>query len=176
MVIADQGDATKQLDLLYRKHVDAMYRLALRFGSGDEQWALDRTQEVFVRLAENLNELHDVDDIGGWLYRVLANLCLMTLRRRQRWRRVAQVLGIERPHAVAADRELQARRDLTALERALALLPAKQRAVVVLVEIEGHKQVEVARILDLSKGQISRLHAAALATLQAGGWELSRHA
>ena len=43
----------------------------------------------------------------------------------------------------------------------------------VLVYLEGHSQNEVASLLGLSKGQISKLHKRALDTLRAREWDVA---
>ncbi len=75
-------------DELYRKHHDAVFRACLRFAAGDRDWAMDRTHDVFVTLAREVDALRDASDLGGWLYRVAVNTCLMDLRRAKGWRRI----------------------------------------------------------------------------------------
>src|SRR5438552_2924436 len=65
----------------YEKHRDRVYRFCLRYASGNASFAEDITQEVFIRLFEHLPRLKEVDDLGGWLYRVAANLSISRLRR-----------------------------------------------------------------------------------------------
>ncbi len=164
-----------QLDALFRRHLDDVLRTCLRFAAGDRQWALDRTQDVFVRLAEELPSLRDVDDLGGWLYRVATNACLMALRRERGWRRVADRLMQALPgRAPSAERQARAERDVSAVEADIAALPARERAVMSLVYFDGKSQSEVAAVLGMSKGQISKLHSRALAKLKARDWEVGR--
>ena len=52
------------------------------------------------------------------------------------------------------------------IEAALALLPDLERRVIVGIYLVGLRQLEVARRLDLSAKQISRLHGVALSRMQ----------
>ena len=47
---AAAGAPATRVATLYRQHRDQVYRLALRYGRGDRQWAEDVTQDVFVSL------------------------------------------------------------------------------------------------------------------------------
>lgn len=134
---------------------------------------MDRTHDVFVTLARRVRDLADVDDLGGWLYRVAVNTCLMDLRKARGWRKVKDVLtGRMFTGAPTPEREAQAKRDLSKLEVAVRDLPVKQRAIMTLVHLDGKTQTEAARLLSLSEGQVSKLYKKAVASLQASEWEI----
>ncbi len=159
---------------VYRKHHERVFRTCLRFAAGDRAWAMDRMQDAFVMLTRDFEKVMDRGDPGGWLYRAAVNACLMALRRGRVWGRIEQVLrGAGRAHGTAPDRATGARRDISKLERALAELPPKQRAVFVLVEIEGREQKEAAELMRLSKGQLSKLHTRALEALRRYEWDVA---
>ena len=65
----------------YREHHREVFRQGLRFGGGRRDFAEDLTQEVFIRLMARWDKLQDKHDVGGWLYRVTANLAVSRLRR-----------------------------------------------------------------------------------------------
>lgn len=163
---------TRWLEEAYRDHSERIFRTCLKFGLGDRDWAKDRTHEVFLKLAERVGEVQSQDDPGGWLYRVAVNECFMTLRRAKTSNRLLSMLGIEERMAPSVDRAVQAKRDLSSLGAALSKLPAKQRAVMVMVHLEGRTQAEAATLLSLSKGQISKLHKKAMTALAARDWEV----
>ncbi|MFY0534022.1 RNA polymerase sigma factor [Nannocystis pusilla] len=79
--VGGDGDVAALLDRLYRRHHRAVYQLALRYGLGNEAWAEDVVQDVFVTLFDRLPTLADVEQLDGWLYRVTTNRCLRKLRR-----------------------------------------------------------------------------------------------
>jgi RNA polymerase sigma-70 factor (ECF subfamily) len=167
-------DHARVFDEAYRRHADSVFAVCLRFGLGDRQWALDRTHDVFVRLAEQLPRLQDRDNLMPWLYRVAANCCLMALRRHGRWGRLREKLRHVIPRAAPPpSQEVQARRNRAAVVEAIAALPAKQRAVMTLVYLEGLSQTEAAACLGLSKAQVSKHHQKAVSTLRERDWELT---
>ena len=165
---------TAWLSGVYREHRERVFHTCLRFAAGDRAWAMDRMQDAFVMLARDLEKLADRDDPGGWLYRAAINVCLMSLRRGRVWGRIEKVLrDAGAGFGARPDRTLGAKRDLTQLERALAELPPKQRAVFVLVEVEGRSQKEAAELMELSKGQLSKLHTRALEALRRYEWDVA---
>lgn len=167
-------EQTRWLEEAYRAHSERIFRTCLKFGLGDRDWAKDRTHEVFLKLAERLHEVQNPDDPGGWLYRVAVNECFMSLRRAKTSGRLLSLLGMGDRTAPSVDRAVQAKRDLSALGAALSQLPAKQRAVMVIVHLEGRTQTEAATLLSLSKGQVSKLHKKAIDALAARDWEVPR--
>jgi RNA polymerase sigma factor (sigma-70 family) len=169
-----EAEQARLFDELYRKHRDEVFRVCLKFGAGDRAWALDRMHDVFVTLAEKLPKLRDPEDLGGWLYRTSVNCCFSILRKQRGWRRVFQVL--QTPAAGRArlvEPDIQARRDLAALEGRLRHLPPNERTVMTLVYVDNKSQAEAAELLDLSRGYISKVHDRALALLKEQEWELA---
>jgi len=129
---------------------------------GNEEDARDATQEVFLRVYKYLRGYKPEQDFFGWLYRIVVNVCRDVSRKRQARERQTTSLDAEleagtlRLPAEGEDLEeaalLAQRRALVA--RALADLPEKERAVVVLRDIEGLPTEEVARILGSSESTV----------------------
>ncbi len=162
-------------DAVYRQHSQRLFVLCMRFANGDRDWALDRVHDTFVKLGERREQLCDIPDLGGWLYRVATNECLMRLRRMKTWRRLLPDLSdSRRTYSPSPESAHAAKRDLTRLEIALDTLPPKQAAVFILVHLEEKTQAEAGRILGISKAQTSRLHRKAQETLSAIDWEIER--
>ena len=109
--------------------------------------AEDVAQEVFLRLHRHGLGFASEGALASWLYRVTVNLCV-DRSRRIRATEELQDLRAGGPSAEAAVlRDEQKRR----LMRALSTLPTKERAAVVLREIEGLSTAEVAEILGSSE-------------------------
>jgi RNA polymerase sigma-70 factor, ECF subfamily len=170
MSSADQ--VRRVLEAAYRDHGDYVFSVCLKLAGGDRSWALDRAHDVFIRLHENLKTLQLDDDLRPWLRKVAVNECLMDLRRRERRRRLLGLFGRapdvspERP-----DRSAALRRDVIALDRALGSLPAKQRVLLGLMYFDGESLSDAAGLIGVSKGQASKLHKRALASLAESEWE-----
>ena len=148
-------EAAGSFDQVLRRREAQVLRTAFRI-LGNWADAEDVAQEVFLRL--HRNGLAFVNDAaaGGWLYRVTVNLCVD----RTRSLRPSQEL----PELVSGERSAEGAVLLQEMKQrlmgALATLPAKERAAVVLREIEGLSTAEVAEALGSSevtvRSQISK--------------------
>jgi len=144
-------------------HLDTLRRLALRL-TGSAEDAEDLMQEFLTRLYPRAGKVMAVEQLRPWLMRVLYRQFVDRWRRR----RADPVIeddtepddragdAIDMPDAVF-DRQLTAERLQAALDR----LPAPQRELVILHDVEGYTLPEVAQILEVSLGTLkSRLHRA----------------
>src|SRR5262245_38223571 len=128
--MSSEDDGWRVLEAAYREHADYVFAVCLKFAGGDRDWALDRAHDVFMRLNDQLHALSLAEGLRPWLRKVAVNECLMELRRRERRSRLLQLFGRSDVGAARRpDGELAVRRDVVALERALARLPAKQRVL-----------------------------------------------
>lgn len=95
------------------------------------------------------------DALQSWLFSILYRQFIDEQRRAKRWRRVLDVVGVaDEPHAPSAERVNEGRDTLAAF----AELPAEQRAILLLVGVEGFSYREVADALEVPIGTVmSRL-------------------
>jgi len=145
-----------------------VYQWASRYTAGDTAAAEDLTHDVFLRLFERLPEL-DTDDIGSWLYRVTAHRALSLLRTRRVWMTKILAVLMNGGSASAGDGVLEAREGARQAIAALAKLPPQERAVACMRFLDDKSQHEIAKILDLSEGYVSKLLARAVARLRGSG-------
>lgn len=142
-------------DDVVRRREGQVLRTAYRI-LGNYADAEDVAQEVFVRLHKHGLDFAAEAALGSWLYRVTVNLCLD----RARAARPVEPLPDLRDASASAETSVLRQELKRRLMFALARLPAKERAAVVLREIEGLDTAEVAAILGSSegtvRGQISR--------------------
>ncbi len=170
-----------ELAAAYEELSDLVFRTCLRFAPGDRAWALDRTQDTFVTLAEHFPQLSHANEpaaLRAWVLRVAVNHCLATLRRRRLWRqRLASVRGFfadltDRPWSESdPERRADVMRAAHRIERAMARLEPLERAVVTLMYLDDTTQAQTAEILGLSRGYVSKLHRRALDKLRRYGFD-----
>ncbi|HJZ83566.1 MAG TPA: sigma-70 family RNA polymerase sigma factor [Polyangia bacterium] len=158
----------------YAAHAERVYHWCLRLSGGDPSWAQDVAHDVFVRLLEQLPTLSDPDDLGGWLYRVTMNLGVSRLRRDRAFSGLLRrVRRRERLQAAPPPDLAYERREAAAAALAtLRELPARERAVACMKLFDGKSQLEIATVLGLSKGYVSKLVARAWERIRQAGWEL----
>lgn len=147
-------------------HQERLLRLCERL-LGDVEEARDAAQEVFLKAFRGAGGYRPRGQVFTWLYRIAVNHCLNLLRRRRlvRFLRLGEAAGDEDgPPLEPADArpgpeaELAARRSWRLARRAIDRLPPGQRAVLVLVRMEGLSYRETALVLGVSEGAVeSRL-------------------
>ncbi len=155
LALAKTGDldAFEQIVALHERRV---YALALRL-TGCVEDAKDATQEAFIRLHRKIAQIDSGRGVGPWLYYVTVNACRDIGRGRQRSRLVPMENWASHAPAdpdatpeglyVGQQREEQ-------LRAMLRRLPEKERAALLLREMEGLSTGEVARILGSSEGTV----------------------
>jgi RNA polymerase sigma-70 factor (ECF subfamily) len=127
-------------------------RVALRL-LNNPQDAQDAVQEVFLRLYKHLGDLDETRGYEPWLYRVTVNVCHDMARGRRRSVGLAEVPDPVAPHPDAYhDAERAQQREI--VRRGLSCLGEKERAALVLRDVEGLSTREVAGILGSSENTV----------------------
>jgi len=159
---ACRRDDREALRTLYDAYKDRVYSIAYYFLRGDAAAAADVTQQVFLKLMSGLGNYHGGAAFSTWLYRTVINACIDSRRR------VSRLTAVE-PEALQAIVDQQPSRDdvIAAEERArsvqeaIAALPAKLRAAVLLRYVSELDYPQIAVALNCSIGTVSsRLHRA----------------
>jgi RNA polymerase sigma-70 factor (ECF subfamily) len=154
VVRAAAGDAEAFGQLVHR-HLRAAYGVA-RAIVGEPADAEDVCQDTFVAVLAHIEECQPPASFRGWLLRSVRNRAISF----RRWQRVrtAAALGTapgevdlpaagESPHAAAERAELGVR-----LTSALATLSDRQRAAVLLHDVEGRSHREIGERLGIAEG------------------------
>jgi len=125
----------------------------------DPAEAEDVTQEAMMRLWKIAPDWQEgAAQVSTWLHRVAVNLATDRLRRRGRGVGLDTIDEPAAPAPPVLDRMVQADR-MAALEAALASLPDRQRAAVVLRHFEGLSNPEIAARLDIGVEAVESLTA-----------------
>ena len=158
-----RGDRSA-FEILVSRYQDRAYNVAYQILRHHED-ALDVAQEAFARAYVSIARFQGTAGFYTWLYRILVNLAIDQTRARGRQnpiprddpeREVALREMTPDPAATLETRELRQQ-----IVRAVACLPADQRAALTLREIDGLSYQEIARIMNCSIGTVmSRLYAA----------------
>lgn len=126
---------------------------------GEREDARDAAQEVYLRAYKYLGRFRAGEDFGAWLHQITVNVCRDAARRRApvgaggaRLSRVGMEDALAQLDDAAAgpdaERDTLVAQQRALLRRALATLPAKERAALVLRDMEGRSTEEVARLLN----------------------------
>jgi RNA polymerase sigma-70 factor, ECF subfamily len=150
--------------LLFQRHKDRLWAVALRT-TCDPEDAADALQEAMISAFRRAKDFRGDSAVTTWLHRIVVNAALDRLRRRPArsvsWPADPDALetllaqdgrGEPSPFVLSARPDsIDTRLDVDA---ALRLLPAQQRAALVLVDMLGYPVAEVAAILGLSEGTV----------------------
>lgn len=156
----------------FERYRHEVFHWALRFGAGDRDWAEDLTHDVFLRLHGHLRSLEARADLGGWLYTVTARLALTRRRNERGW--ASRLATFFKPQQSAPlDEQVAARQAARGAMALLSTLPDQERIVLCMELIDGLKQREIAELLELSEGHVSKLLKRARERVRIAGWEVA---
>jgi RNA polymerase sigma-70 factor (ECF subfamily) len=125
---------------------------------GNEADARDASQEVFLRVYKYLGRFKQDQDFFAWLYQITINVCRDLAKKRQHHTARFASLDISGDDAAfdvpdeqkGAEEALIAAQQRELIAVAMATLPEKERAAILLRDIEGFSTDEVACILKSS--------------------------
>jgi len=165
----DEAAFSEVVERYKNKVYHYIYRMV---GSSDD--AEDLTQEVFLRMYASLDSFRSQASLSTWLFRIAGNLCIDHFRRSKKRRADAfsldEPVGSEsgdfgegashevadfsyEPHRLLENAELGVQ-----VQKALAQIPEKLRAVIVLHDMEDLPYEEIAQIVGCPLGTVkSRL-------------------
>ncbi|MGD8226745.1 MAG: sigma-70 family RNA polymerase sigma factor [Desulfobacteraceae bacterium] len=164
-----EGDRAA-FDNLVLKHKDRVFNLCYRL-LGDYEEANDSAQEAFIKVYGSLKKFRFESAFSTWLYRITVNTCKNKLKS-SAFRQKKKMIPIDNPVSgkrTQPDREIQDESQSPAMElekkermriiqEAINALPAEQKEVVTLRDIEGFSYEEVAEITGFNLGTVkSRL-------------------
>ena len=115
--------------------------------------AQDLTQEVFIKALQRREQLKDEQKAAHWLSRIATNTAIDFLRRTGRVAYCEIDAAPESP-AESPEQALLRSEQRDYLEDGLRLLTARERAALMLRDVEGVPPEEVARRLDCSKATV----------------------
>ena len=161
LALAAAGGDTDAFEALCRRHSARVHGVVLRLAGWQRARAEDLVQEAFLRAWQALPGWRGEAAFGTWLHRLAVNVALMDLRAR----RVRPALDGDDGDALDAMPAPESPGHAAALaidlERAVATLPPRARAVLVLHDIEGWKHEEIAAELLMAVGSSkAQLHRA----------------
>jgi RNA polymerase sigma-70 factor (ECF subfamily) len=153
MARAASGDE-RAFRMLADQHAGRALALARRLLRNDAI-AEDVVQEAFLRVWRNAPRWRPQAAFRTWLYRIVVNLCLNARRRAPDL--PLDAAGDAPDRAPAPDLQLEARQRDRRLADAVATLPERQRAAILLTYQEGLGNAEVADVLDTTVAAVEAL-------------------
>jgi RNA polymerase sigma-70 factor (ECF subfamily) len=144
----DRDEAYRFVEELFAKHQNEIYVYLLRM-LRDPDLAADLTQDAFVKAYRAYDSLEKPENARAWLYQIAHRVALDDIRRR-RIIRFVPLVGEARNSAPSAEHLVMETRLSGDLQRALARIPERQRAALLLAELHDMTGVELAAVLGVS--------------------------
>lgn len=153
---AARGDQAA-FEAIVDSHLSAVYNLACRMiGDGDD--AMDITQEVFIKVYQNIARYDPAYRLFSWIYRIAVNECLNRLKQRERIVALTSEIA-----AAAPDPEQRSirRESDEHVWAAMSALSPEHRIVLILKHFLGLSYQDISTTLEIPEKTVkSRLYTA----------------
>ena len=146
---AARGDAAA-FAAVYERHHQALYRYCRSILRHEED-AQDALQSTMARAFAALQDERRDFDLKPWLFRIAHNEAISILRKRRATTELDDI-----PVLTDLEDQVSEREELRLLQMDLADLPDRQRAALVLRELNGLSHAEIAVVLETSAAKSSR--------------------
>jgi RNA polymerase sigma-70 factor, ECF subfamily len=152
-------------DLIVERHQRQVYQLCYRF-AGSHEDASDLAQDTFIRAYRGLHSFKGQAAFSTWLYRIAVNVCLNRVgARSQKWTTLDAADHAD-VREERADTKLLRGERAAAVRAAIAKLPKKQRAALILRVYHDLPHDQIAEIVGSSVGAVKANFFHALANLK----------
>lgn len=154
LMLRYQAGDTDALGELYARLSDPLYCFLYRY-TREEQLSIDLVQDTFEIIQKNKERFDAArGTVKSFLFQIAYRRMLNKLQRRKKWQSLL-------PFLVPVPKKTLEKEEALAIQQAIANLPDKLRAVVLLAYYDDLPQQEIAQILNIPVGTVkSRLHSA----------------
>ena len=144
----DRDEAAIFVETLFGRHHAEIYAYLMRM-MRDPEMAADMTQDAFVKAYKNYASLEKPENARAWLYQIAHRVALDEIRRRKIIRFLPWT-GESKGAAPSAEHLVMEGRFSGDMQRALARIPERQRAALLLAELHDLTGLELAAALGVS--------------------------
>lgn len=132
---------------IYSRHHQKVFALAFRM-TGNKEDALEVTQEVFLKIFQNIHKFRKKSKFSTWVFSIANNTCLDYLRSKKIniIPLKDEVFPAQNPTSKWETKEI--------VQKALLELPTDLRSVIILCDLFGFKYEKISEILSLPLGTV----------------------
>lgn len=135
------------------KYKNPLYNTILRMIK-NPHLAQDLTQEVFIKVYEQLPKYALGTNFKSWLYRIATNYCIDYLRKKQPTQVELEVVELASESANHPEVILMKKEKQRTLEKLVTQLPADERAIILMRYVNDLTYEEIAECLGLSANDV----------------------
>ena len=155
-----EGDE-KAFETLFNVFLPKLYPFIIKF-TKSETAAQEIIQETFIRVWLSRDKLSEIENPGGWLFKVVSNECYSHLRKSILNNKFYNPITTE-PEPVNTTHESFALKELNRLiSEAVDQLPAQRKKIYRLSRDEGKSIPEIASLLNISPNTVKNALVASL--------------
>lgn len=145
-------------DEIYSEHQTMVFNLALQYVQNIED-AEEITQDVFVKVFDNLNSYKKQATLKTWIYRIAINQSLDFIKSKKAQKRnflssifsfSDDTFNVEPSNFNHPGIVLEQKEAYQKIFEAINQLPHNQKTVIILLKIEDKTQAEAAEIMDMN--------------------------
>jgi RNA polymerase sigma-70 factor, ECF subfamily len=140
---------------LVRRYQERIYWVVRRL-INDHDDSMDLAQDVFIRAFQNLGGFRGDAQFFTWIYKIAVNLSLNHIRKRKlrNFLRVDDYLETIADNEYRPDIPLEKEQFSNILQKAIATLPTKQKAVFLMRYFDEMPYEEIAKVLNRTTGAL----------------------
>jgi len=151
---------------LFKKHEYRLHTLVLKL-TRSNQYARDIIQEVFLKLWEHRYQLHTIQNIEAWLYRLTENKVIDFLRKAAADNRLKEAIWKNQPDNLnETEDNVVAREYGQIIQKAVDQLPPQRKLIYQLNREKGLNYQEIADRLAISKHTVKNQLSTALQSIR----------
>jgi len=141
-------------DVIVERHRRAVYQVCYRFVNNHED-ASDLAQDAFVRAWKGLKNFKGQSALSTWLYRIAVNVCLNRIaEKRPKGEPIELTEHVADARIEGAQHAMIREERAAVVRKAIANLPDKQRATLILRTYHEMSHQEIADVLGSSVGAV----------------------
>lgn len=166
LVAACVSGRREAFDVIVERHRRTVYQVCYRFVCNHED-ASDLSQEAFVRAWRGLKNFKGQSQLSTWLYRIAVNVCLNKVSlKTPATEPIESIERFEDTRTESARSTLLREERAATVRKAIAGLPKKQRATLILRAYHDMSHQQIADVLGSSVGAVKANFFHALANLK----------
>lgn len=144
-----------QFNELFNTHYPKVLRLCKGYFNGDSDLAADASQEVFIKVWENLDSFRNESSISTWIFRIAVNTCLVYLRKKSTKK---EIRSEQFPNLETENYSPEIEEKLSKMYACIQKLDEMGKMIILMV-LEGMEYSEIAQVVGLTEETLRvRIH------------------
>ncbi|QKX06672.1 RNA polymerase sigma factor [Aquimarina sp. TRL1] len=139
----------KSFENIYQQHHPMVLQMCLGFAKGDRDTANDLSQEVFIRVWNNLTSFRGASSYKTWIYRITVNTCLQYVEKEKK----AQTLPIPEIADRTSGMEAVTNPKISMLYNAIGQLKKVDRLIIMMV-LENQDYASISEVIGISPANV----------------------